>query len=215
MGVLGANPKKEKAVAKLKKKKKSSRPSAKAKANRSKSKRAAPKRKQNGVSLATLKSYLGKKKKSGKKHKSRGNPNIMGVSGKEALASSAAVLGAVTIAKLLPAYAPANWMATDMGRFGTTLLVAAGEVIAAHFLIPRYRTLVLAGAGAQTLSMALNPLLRKVSVNVNLGRIRAGQPSLRDFVQGSFPEPHNPIWQQMAVAGVNSGAMGSGYSPRY
>ncbi len=202
-------------MAKKTKKKKSSRPSAKAKARNHSKKSAAPKRKQNGVSLATLKSYLGKKKK-GRKKSSR-NPAIFGVSGGEALKSSAAVLGAVTLAKLLPAYAPAAWMATDMGRFGTTLLVAAGEVVAAHFLIPRYRTLVLAGAGAQTLSMALNPLLRKVSVGVNLGRYRAGQPSLRDFVQGNFPEPHNPIWQQMAVAGVQAGqpSMGAGYASRY
>jgi hypothetical protein len=208
MGVLGANPKKEKRT--MAKKKKKNRPAASA-ATRSKSaKRYAAKKKNPGVSLATLKSYLGKKKKgSGRKKAGRRNPAIFGVSGSEALASSAAVLGAVTVAKLALPLFPANWTASDLGRFGTTLLIGAVEVGAAHFFLPRYRTLVLAGAGAQALSVGLNPVLRKFSSNITLGRIQQ-QRSLRDFVPGNFPEPHNPIWQQMQTAGVQTGAVTMG-----
>jgi hypothetical protein len=191
-----------------KKKKKSTR--APAKANRSK-KKYTSKKKNPGVSIAMIKRAMAGKKKKGGKHRSSRNPSFMGMRGTEVIANSAAVLGAVTLAKLIPPMLPAAWTATDLGRFLTTAGVAAGEVFAAHLLIPRYRVMVLAGAGAQTLSVALNPVLRKVSSNITLGRIRQrALGATGDFVPGSFPEPHNPIYNRMLMAGMATtpGAVG-------
>jgi len=207
LGALGANPKRRKTVAKKRKKKSTRAP---AKANRSKKRSYKNKKRNPGVSMALIRRVMKGKKKKGHRKSSR-NPSFMGMRGGEVFANSAAVLGAVTIAKLIPPMLPASWTATDLGRFLTTAGVAAGEVMAAHFLIPRYRVMVLAGAGAQTLSVALNPVLRKVSSNITLGRIR--QRSLGatgDFVPGSFPEPHNPIYNRMIAAGmaVTPGAVG-------
>lgn len=201
-----------------KKKKKKSSPSVKARANHSKRKTTKKRAKSRnpGVSLASVKRLLSGKKKKGGRRKTSRNPMLFGVSSSDALANSAAVLGAVTIAKLVPPMLPASWTATDLGRFLTTAGVAVVEVFAAHMLIPRYRTMVLAGAGAQTLSVGLNPVLRKVSSTITLGRIQQ-QRSLRDFVPGNFPEPHNPIWQLAAAGGANSGAVGymDRYAPAY
>lgn len=202
-----------------KNKKKSTR--APAKANRSKGYKRQGK-KNPGVSLEMIRRAMHGKKKGAKHHKGHRNPSFLGMSSSEAVANSAAVLGAVTIAKLVPPMLPANWSATNMGRFFTTLGVAAAEVFAAHLLIPRYRTMVLAGAGAQTLSIALNPVLQKFSSSITLGRIqdarqRALGGGVADFVPGNFPEPHNPIWQRMAAAGlVTAGATGGsmGYRGR-
>jgi len=197
-------------VAKKKKsKKKSTR--APAKANRSKKKSS---KRNGGVSLATVKRLMGGKKKKKNGRRSKGNP--FGISSRDAIGNSVAVLSAVTAAKLIPPIFPASWTATDMGRFFTTLGVAAGEVALAHFLFPQYRTMVLAGAGAQTLSIALNPILRKVSSNITLGRIAQARSmgQLRDFVPGNFPEPYNPIYNRMLQAGMatSPGAVGAGAS---
>jgi hypothetical protein len=190
-----------------KKKKKSTR--APAKANRSKKRNYKSKKRNPGVTMALIKRVMKGKKKKGRPGKR--NPSFMGMRGGEVLANSAAVLGAVTLAKLIPPMLPAAWTATDLGRFLTTAGVAAGEVFAAHLLIPRYRVMVLAGAGAQTLSVALNPVLRKVSSNITLGRIRQrALGATGDFVPGSFPEPHNPIYNRMLMAGMSTtpGAVG-------
>ncbi len=201
-----------------KKKKKSTRAPAKANRSHSKKKTYSRKGKRNpGVTMALIKRAMAGKKKKG--HRGKRNPSFMGMRGGEVLANSAAVLGAVTLAKLVPPMLPASWTATDLGRFLTTAGVAAGEVMAAHFLIPRYRVMVLAGAGAQTLSVALNPVLRKVSSNITLGRIRQQHAlgATGDFVPGSFPEPHNPIYNRMIAAGmaVTPGAVGPSGVGRY
>jgi hypothetical protein len=217
LGALGANPYKEKRTVAKKKKKKSTR--APAKANRSKKTKRAGK-KNPGVTMAMIKRAMGGKKK--KKGHSKRNPAWLGMSSRDAVGNSVAVLGAVTAAKLIPPLLPATWTATDLGRFLTTAGVALGEVAVAHFLFPKYRTMVLAGAGAQTLSTALNPILRKMSSTITLGRIRdnarmrAMGGGVADFVPGNFPEPHNPIWQKMATAGlVTAGGGGSmGYRGR-
>lgn len=213
LGLIGANPTKgERTVAKKKKnKKKATRAPAKANRKRSKSKG----RKNPGVSMATIKRIMGRKKKKGK---SRRNPvGMFGHMGaKNVLGISAGILGGVTVAKLVPPMLPASWTATDMGRFFTTAGVAAAEAFAAHFLLQApYRDAVWAGAGAQTLSTALNPILRKVSSNITLGRIQQARAmgQLRDFVPGNFPEPHNPIYQQMMLAAaMNPGATAGGGS---
>jgi hypothetical protein len=73
---------------------------------------------------------------------------------------------------------------------------------------------VWAGAGAQTLSIGLNPILRKVSSNITLGRIR--QKAMGDFVAANFPEPHNPIYQRMLMtAGTPGGTAPGGNVGRY
>lgn len=213
LGALGANPYKEKRTVAKKKKKKATR--APAKANRSKkTKRAGSKNP--GVSMATIKRMMGNGKK--KKKNSRRNPvGMFGHMGaKNVLGISAGILGGVTVAKLLPPMFPAAWTATDFGRFITTAGVAAGEAVLAHFLLKApYRDAVWAGAGAQTLSTALNPILRKVSSNITLGRYQQARAmgQLRDFVPGNFPEPHNPIYQQMMLAAAaNPGATAGGGS---
>ncbi len=214
LGALGANPYKEKRTVAKKKKKKSTR--APAKANRSKKSYRSKGKKNPGVTMAMIKRAMhGKKKKKSYKR----NPSFMGVNASEAIANSAAVLAAVTGAKLIPPLLPATWTATDLGRFLTTAGVAIGEVALAHFMFPRYRTMVFAGAGAQTLSTALNPILRKMSSTITLGRIRdmARQRAMGgtgDFVPGSFPEPHNPIWQKMATAGLVTAGGSMGYRGR-
>lgn len=194
-------------MAKSKKKKKSS-PSAKAKANHYKAKGKKKSSKNPGVSLATVRAMLSKKKGKKKGHSKR-NPQIFGAPATELVANSAAVLGAVTIGKLVPAMFPATWTSTDLRRFLTTLGVAAATVTAAHFLIPKYRNVILLGAGAQTLSTALNPVLRKVSSNITLGRLRASG-GLRDFVKGNFTVPENVIYNRMVSSGMNvrPGAIG-------
>jgi hypothetical protein len=205
LGALGANPNKEKRTVAKKKKKKASR--APSKANRpKKAKRNNGKKKNPGVSLATVKRLMGGKKKK-KKNGRKSSRNPLGMFGntgaKNVLGISAGILGGVTIAKLVPPMFPAAWTATDFGRFLTTAGVAAGEAVLAHFLLQApYRDAVWAGAGAQTLSTALNPILRKVSSNITLGRYQQARAmgQLRDFVPGNFPEPHNPIWQQMMLA---------------
>jgi hypothetical protein len=209
LGALGANPKRRKTVAKKRKKKSTRAP---AKANRSKKRNYKSKKRNPGVTMALIKRVMKGKRKKGK---SRRNPSIFGMSSRDAFGNSLAVLGSVTGAKLLPPMLPASWSATNLGRFLTTLGVAAGEVAVAHFFFPKYRTMVLAGAGAQTLSIALNPILQKVSANITLGRIRQrAMGATGDFVPGNFPEPHNPIYNRMLMAGmsVTPGAVGPGAS---
>jgi hypothetical protein len=212
LGLIGANPKQGvRTVAKKKKKNKKKATRAPAKANRNRKYKS--KKRNPGVSMATIKRIMGGKKK--KKGKSRRNPAWLGMSSSDAIGNSVAILGAVTGAKLIPPMLPANWSNTDLGRFLTTLGVAVGEVTLAHFMFPKYRTMVLAGAGAQTISTALNPLLRKISSTITLGRIQQARSmgQLRDFVPGNFPEPHNPIYQQMMLAAaMNPGAAAGGGS---
>src|SRR5271155_1063185 len=119
LGALGANPNKEKRTVAIKKKKKATR--APAKANRSKkSKRNNGKRKNPGVSMATIKRIMGKKKKNGRRTK-RNPVGMFGQMGaKNVLGISAGILGGVTVAKLVPPMLPASWTATDFGRFITT-----------------------------------------------------------------------------------------------
>jgi hypothetical protein len=213
LGLIGANPKKgERTMAKKRKKNKKKATRAPAKANRSRKNRKG-KRKNPGVSMATIKRIMGKKK--GKGRRGKRNPAWLGMSSSDAIGNSVAILGAVTGAKLIPPMLPANWSNTDLGRFLTTLGVAVGEVTLAHFMFPKYRTMVLAGAGAQTISTALNPLLRKISSTITLGRIQQARAmgQLRDFVPANFPEPHNPIYQQMMLAAaMNPGATAGGGS---
>lgn len=210
LGALGANPTKEKRTVARKKKSKKKSTRAPAKANRSKkSYRAKGGKKNPGVTMAMIKRAMGKSKKKGSgRRKSSRNP--FGMPTGEAVANSAAVLGAVTIAKLAPPLFPASWNATDLGRFGTTTLVVAIEAIGAHFLIPRYRNMVLAGGGAMMLSVALNPILRKVSSTITLGRIQQQRRGMNDFVRGNFPEPHNPIYNQMMMAAAMGAPPASG-----
>lgn len=215
LGALGANPYKEKrTVAKKRKKKKSTR--APAKANRSHKSYKRHAKKNPGVSMAMIKRAMKGKKK---KHSYKRNPAWLGMSSRDAVGNSIAVLGAVTVAKLVPPMLPATWTATDLGRFLTTAGVTAAEVAAAHFFFPKYRTMVLAGGGAQTLSTALNPILRKMSSTITLGRIRdnarmRAMGGTGDFVPGNFPEPHNPIWQKMATAGLVTAGGSMGYRGR-
>jgi hypothetical protein len=184
-------------------KKKKSSPS---KANR-KAKGGKKSKKNGGVSLATVKAMFSKKKS--KKTKSKGNPSFMGMRATEIVGDSLAVALAVTGAKLLPPMFPAGWVATDLGRFLTTLGVSAGQVVATHFLFPKYTRPVMLGGGAQTLSVGLNPILRHVSSNITLGRIRQRR-GMADFVNANFPEPHNPIYNRMITSGMATtpGAMG-------
>jgi len=219
LGAIGANPYKEKRTVAKKRTKKSKSTRAPAKANRSRKSYRSKGKRNPGVTMALIRRAMGKKKKKG--HRSKRNPAWLGMTSRDAVGNSVAVLGAVTAAKLIPPLLPATWTATDLGRFLTTAGVAIGEVAVAHFMFPKYRTMVLAGAGAQTLSTALNPILRKMSSTITLGRIRdmARQRALGatgDFVPGNFPEPHNPIWQKMAAAGlVTAGGGGSmGYRGR-
>ncbi len=202
--VLGAiNPKGDRTVAKKKKKKQATRSPSK------KAKRAGSKNPKKLVSLATVRSLMGKTKKKGKKGK-RNPASMFGHSGiKNVLGISVGVLGGVTVVKLLPPMFPASWSASDGARFLTSALVAAGISVAAHFTLPSpYRDAVWAGAGAQTLSVGLNPILRKVSSNITLGRIR--QKAMGDFVNANFPEPHNPIYQRMLATAATSGGMAPG-----
>lgn len=217
LGALGANPYKEKRTVAKKKKNKKKATRAPAKANRSKkTKRAGSKNP--GVSMATIKRMMGKGKK--KKKNSRHNPVAMfgHMGAKNVLGISAGILGGVTVAKLVPPMFPATWTATNFGRFITTAGVAAAEAILAHFLLQApYRDAVWAGAGAQTLSTALNPILQKVSSNITLGRYRQAVAMGRvgDFVgPASFPEPHNPLYpqqyQHQMIAAAMSPVPGAG-----
>lgn len=205
LGAIGANP--TKGVRTVAKKKKASRPSAKNKAHR-KHHHKKHHSKNPGVSLATVKAMFAKKK--GGKRKSRGNPySVAGA--KHAIAFSAGILGGVTLAKLLPPLLPAEWTATDVGRFFSTLGVSVAVSAAGHMILPEpYRNGLVGGLGAQTLSIALNPILRKMSSTITLGRI-AQRRGMADFVNANFPEPHNPIYNRMLAAGMNymPGATGS------
>lgn len=155
-------------------------------------------------SVKSLKKMLAKKgaKHPSHKHHSSRNPSIFGVS--KPVQIGGVLLGisvGVTIAKLVPPMLPASWTASDAGRFFTTAGVALAAGVAAHFTLPApYRDSIAAGAGSQALSVGLNPVLRKVSSNFpTLGRVRGG---VGDFVNASFPEPNNPIWNRMLMAGM-------------
>jgi hypothetical protein len=178
----------------------------------------------NTYSVKTLKTML--VKKGGKFTKRSGgsrNPAIFGVSRPAQIGG--VLLGisvGVTIAKLVPPMLPAAWTASDGGRFLTTAGVALAVGVAAHFALPApYRDSLAAGAGSQALSVGLNPILRKVSSNFpTLGSVRRN--ALGDFVAASFPEPNNPIFNRMLMAGMATapGATSSGgnlgrYRSRY
>ena len=193
LGALGANPKKENRTVAKKKKKKSTRAPAKANRSHKSYKRHG---KKNPVTMAMIKRAMHGKKKKGHHHK-RNPVGMFGHMGaKNVLGISAGILGGVTVAKLIPPMFPATWTATNMGRFLTTAAVAGAEALLAHLVLPTpYRDAVFAGAGAQTLSTALNPVLQKLSSTITLGRFGTG-----DFVPGNFPEPYNPIYQRMMLA---------------
>jgi len=217
---LGAvNPTKERStMAKSKKKKKkTSHPSSKARAANShrKTKKANGKRKNpQTVSLSSLRAMMGKKKKSGgrKGNRSRNPLAVFGSSGSvKIIGIMAGVAGGVSAAKLLPPMLPANWTATAGMRFATTAGVTVAIGLAAHMLLPApYRDAVIVGAGSQLLSVALNPIVAKVTPNITLEGLRR-RMGVGDFVpiQG-FNEPQNPFMQRIAPAIAAPGATTSG-----
>jgi hypothetical protein len=154
-------------------------------------------------SVKSLKQMLAKKGYKPKSHgNNRSNPTLFGSSRPTQIVGIlAGITGGVTIAKLVPPMLPASWNASDGGRFMTTLGVAVVTAVAAHFtLAAPYRDSVAAGAGSQVLSVGLNPILRKVSSTFpTLGRVRN---HLGDFVPANFPEPNNPIYNRMLMAGM-------------
>ena len=168
------------------------------------------------VSISSLKSMLSRKKKAGGRKNGHRNPALFGQTRPtKILGVLAGVAGGVTAVKLISPMLPASWQETDLSRFLTSAGVAIATAVGAHMLLAEpYRDAVVAGAGAQTLSVGLNPVVRKVlpsSPGLMGGR------GLRDFVPGNFPEPHNPIYQRMLAAGAASmpGAMAGGNIGRY
>jgi len=221
---LGAvNPQERKTMAKSKKKKKkTSHPSSKARAakaaNRNGKKKKNPSKRTNVVSLSSLKAMMGKKKKNGgKRGRSRNPLAIFGTSGSVKIVGiMAGVAGGVTAAKLLPPMMPATWTATAGMRFLTTAGVVVGISVAAHFALPApYRDAVIVGAGSQLLSVALNPIVAKVTPNITLEGLR--RRGVGDFVPANFPEPNNPIWRPAIAApgATTSGGKLGRYQGRY
>jgi hypothetical protein len=220
---LGAiNPHKERRMASKKKSKK--------KASRAKSgggthaKKSNPSRKTQVVSMSTMKSMLGMKKKGKKKGRSGGvrNPQVFGTSRPvQIVGMFAGVAGGVTAVKLIPPMLPATWQTSNGMRFLTSVGVAIGTGVIAHFtLAAPYRDAVIVGAGSQVFSIALNPIVQKVAPTVTLEGIR--RRGVGDFVAARFPEPNNPIYRpQIATGAVMApGATSSGgnlgrYRSRY
>lgn len=208
-------------MAKSKSKKKASHPSSKAKGVRatSNSGKRNPGKKTEVVSMSSLKAMLGGKKKP-KKNGSRGysrNPTVFGVSRPaQIMGVFAGVAGGVTAAKLIPPMLPANWSASSGMRFLTTAGVVVAISVGAHLALPMpYRDAVIVGAGSQLLSIALNPIVAKVTPSVTLEGLR--RRGVGDFVPAQFPEPNNPIWRPaMAIAGATSSGGNLGrYRGRY
>jgi hypothetical protein len=147
------------------------------------------------------------KKKGGRK-KGRRNPSVFGQSSPKGIGGiMLSVAGGVTAVKLISPMLPISWQATDLSRFLTSAGVAIATSVAAHLLLPMpYRDGVIAGAGAQTLSVGLNPVVRKVLPSApGLMGVRRG---VGDFVPAAFPEPNNPIFNRMITAGAPSVSSG-------
>ena len=106
-----------------------------------------------------------RKAAAGRNHRSRNPLAIFGTSRSVKIVGiMAGVAGGVTAAKLLPPMLPATWQGTAGMRFVTTAGVVIGISVAAHFALPQpYRDAVIVGAGSQLLSVALNPIVAKVT----------------------------------------------------
>jgi hypothetical protein len=140
--------------------------------------------------------------------KGKKNPAVFGHTKPAEIAGMVvAVLGGVTVVKLIPPMFPVAWTQTNASRFAVTFGVAILTGIGAHALLPApYRDAAILGALAQTGSVGLNVALPSVSAKVNLGRIPAGRRGVGDFVPGGFPEPHNPIARRLRAAGASGSA---------
>ncbi len=107
---------------------------------------------------------------------------------------------------------PISWQQTDGMRFITSVGVAIGTGLAAHFVLPApYRDAVIAGAGAQALSVGLNPIVKNIlGSKLPGGLMGVRRNAMGDFVPAQFPEPHNPIYLKMYQAALQAAAPGAG-----